>query len=136
MNVFTYGSLMYPEVWDRVVRGQYRGAAARLQGWARRAIADASYPGAIRVIGEQIDGRLWFDVDADDLARLDAFESTEYQRVGVRVQLCSGRDDPIEAQLYEFLSPNRLLACDWDTAGFERLHLADFAQVHGAGASR
>jgi hypothetical protein len=31
LNVFTYGSLMFPEVWNRVVHGRYQLCPARLK---------------------------------------------------------------------------------------------------------
>jgi len=135
LNVFTYGSLMYPEVWDRVVRGRYRSAAAQLTGFRRRALTDASYPAAVSEAGARIRGRVYFDVAADDLARLDAFEASEYRREEVEVQA----DTPAgpvtaRAQVYVYLVVSRLAPQDWDEQRFERDHLADFAQRHGAGA--
>ncbi len=36
-NVFTYGSLMYPQVWDRVVRGvAHKWAYVMLSGYQNR----------------------------------------------------------------------------------------------------
>ena len=152
VNVFTYGSLMYPQVWDRVVRGRYRSAAATLAGFSRRALIDASYPAAVPDPGGRISGRIYFDVDADDLARLDAFEADEYRRDEVEVEVEAEAEAeagtgtgvgtpprareatrPARAQLYVYLVASRLAPNDWDAARFEREHLADFARRHGAG---
>jgi gamma-glutamylcyclotransferase (GGCT)/AIG2-like uncharacterized protein YtfP len=136
VNVFTYGSLMYPQVWDRVVRGRYRSADARLAGFRRRALADATYPAAVPEEGASIHGRIYFDVGADDLARLDAFEAAEYRRDEVEVRVDT-REGPVHAraQVYVYLVASRLAPGDWDVHGFEREHLADFAQRHGARAA-
>jgi len=135
MNVFTYGSLMYPQVWDRVVRGRYRNAPALLSGFERRALSGASYPGAIRNDAARIRGRVYFDVDAADLARLDAFESVDYRREDVVVALAEERGEAVPAQIYVYLDRARLLAHDWDVARFEQDHLAGFADDHGAGTA-
>lgn len=133
MNVFTYGSLMYPQVWDRVVRGRYRSATARLAGFRRRALIGASYPAAIPDPAALIRGRLYFDVSPDDLVRLDAFEADEYRRDEVDVQVdVDGESVPARAQVYVYLVESRLAPQDWDVARFERDHLADFAHRHGA----
>jgi gamma-glutamylcyclotransferase (GGCT)/AIG2-like uncharacterized protein YtfP len=136
MNVFTYGSLMYPQVWDRVVRGRYRGAAALLRGFRRCALRGLAYPGAVPDPGAQVVGRVYFDVDPDDLARLDAFEASEYRREAVIVSL---PDAPaaacVPAQLYVYLDSSRLEAQDWDAQRFEREQLAGFVASH-TGADR
>lgn len=126
MNVFVYGSLMYPQVWARVVRGAYRGLPAVLHGYRRHALRDAAYPGATPAAGARINGWLWLDVDAADLERLDAFEGAEYRRVAVAVD-CAGAS---EAQVFLFAERERLADRDWDPAAFEREHLEGFAQRH------
>jgi len=136
MNVFTYGSLMYPQVWDRVVKGRYRGAAALLRGFRRCALRGLTYPGAVPDAGAQVVGRVYFDVDPDDLARLDAFEASEYRREEVIV---SRPDEPagacVRAQVYVYLEWSRLDARDWDAQRFEREQLAGFVDSH-TGADR
>ena len=133
MNVFTYGSLMYPQVWDRVVRGRYRSAAALLPGIRRCALLGLSYPGAVPDAGAHIHGRVYFDVDAEDLARLDAFEASEYRRDDVVVSLPAEAGAAAPAQVYVYLDASRLEARDWDAQRFEREHLAGFVDGHAGG---
>jgi gamma-glutamylcyclotransferase (GGCT)/AIG2-like uncharacterized protein YtfP len=109
-HVFTYGSLMFPEVWNRVVRGNYRSCPARLDGYRRHALVDASYPAIVADAGASVDGVLYFDVDAADLARLDAFEGVEYRRDAVPVSTASG---PAMAQAYVWLDAARLAHRPW-----------------------
>jgi len=133
VNVFTYGSLMYPQVWDRVVRGRYRSAAALLRGFRRCALLGLSYPGAVPDAGAQIVGRVYFDVDPEDLARLDAFEASEYRRHDVVVSLLAESGVTARAQVYVYLDASRLDARDWDAQRFEREHLAGFVEGHAGG---
>ena len=66
MHLFTYGSLMFPQVWSVVVRGDYKKQSARLHGHQRRSIKGETYPAAIvegweangDLIREAIDGAI------------------------------------------------------------------------------
>lgn len=44
-NVFTYGSLMYPEVICKLVKNTYPSEKALLRGFERRHVKNAVYPG-------------------------------------------------------------------------------------------
>ena len=85
MHIFTYGSLMFPEIWQRVVRGDYRSAPATAPGYARYALADDTYPEMIVNEKATVEGVFYFDVDAQDVAALDAFEGSEYRRDSIDV---------------------------------------------------
>lgn len=116
-HVFTYGSLMFAQVWQRVVRGRYRFEPARLDGYARFAIAGETYPGMVARDGASVAGVLYLDVGQRDLAALDAFEGADYRRDAVRVAADSGcmRD----AQTYLYLLPHRLTAAPWQPDAFQ-----------------
>lgn len=133
-EVFVYGSLIYPQVWRRLVRGEHRGEPAVLQGWRRCALRDASYPGAVVDPAARIEGWLWHGVDAEDLLRLDAFEGAEYRRQAVDVIVDGSR--VVRAEIYAFRDAQRLAPHDWDRAAFERGHLDTFADVHSAAGAR
>ena len=122
MNLFTYGSLMFDEVWQRVVRGQYRSSIETLRGYARHQVRDEDYPAVIRAPGAEalLQGRLWWDVDAADVARLDAFEGEDYERISVTTE--SGA----QAGLYLYRRSGRVLQAEWDPKHFERETMARF----------
>lgn len=127
MNVFTYGSLMFAPVWQRVAGdAAHRSAVARLAGYRRFAIVAETYPALIAEAGAAVSGRLWLDVGPDELARLDAFEAG-YQRQSVEV-VAEGIGT-VRAEVYVFTDRSRLSG-DWDPAGFEREHAAGFAELH------
>lgn len=109
-NVFAYGSLMFPEVWNRVVHASYRSCPARLDRYRRHALVDVSYPAIVAEAGASVEGVLYLDVDAADLARLDAFEGAEYRRETVAVSSASG---PMAAQAYVWLDAARLAHRPW-----------------------
>ncbi|RJF97142.1 gamma-glutamylcyclotransferase family protein [Noviherbaspirillum saxi] len=115
--VFTYGSLMFPEVWNRVVRGDYRSLPATLPGHARFVLKNETYPGVIAQPGQSVAGLLYFDVSPQDVVALDAFEGDEYRRVAVGVTLDSG--ETVEAQAYLYLLPQKLSDSPWLPEAFQ-----------------
>ncbi|WP_324100683.1 gamma-glutamylcyclotransferase family protein [Noviherbaspirillum sp.] len=116
MHVFTYGSLMFPEVWTRVVRGACRSAPARLDGFARFEIHGETYPGMVPMTGDSVSGVLYFDVADEDVAALDAFEGEEYRRDTVNVVLESG--EALAAGAYVYLLPQKLSESPWRPGAF------------------
>ncbi len=114
MHIFTYGSLMFPAVWTRVVAGCYRSTGACLAGFRRRRVRGEDYPCLERSAGEdgngddggdgghcgdggntgdggdhgQVMGVLYLDVAPADIASLDAFEGADYCRIEVPVTVC------------------------------------------------
>jgi gamma-glutamylcyclotransferase (GGCT)/AIG2-like uncharacterized protein YtfP len=119
-NLFTYGSLMFPQVWQRVVRGPYRSAAATLADHARYALAGASYPGMIAQAGGSVRGVVYFALDAQDVAALDAFEGAAYRRVQLDTELDSGGKIMVDS--YLFLLPQQLSDQPWDPDAFQLKH--------------
>ncbi len=129
-NVFTYGSLMYPEVFGPVTLANPKCHRARLDGWSRHAIRARTYPAAVPASGASIEGVLWIDVDEDTMRRLDRFEGEEYERQQVLVTLPGG--ERVDAQIYRWLELASLLPSDWSSDEFEQHHLPDFFRIHGA----
>jgi len=122
MNVFTYGSLMFPDVWERVVRGRYRAVRAVADGHARFAIDGETYPGMVPAAGGSVEGVLYIDVDAADLAALDAFEGADYRRDTIRVGTDHGS---VDAATYIYLRSARLLDRPWEPDAFQKQRFLD-----------
>ncbi len=117
-HVFTYGSLMFEPVWQRVVHGRYRSAPATLRDHRRYALGDDTYPGVVRQAGTEVAGLLYFEVDDADLQRLDAFEGDEYRRCSVMVVARLDEPTMLPAQTYLFEAVHRLSAEPWDPENF------------------
>jgi gamma-glutamylcyclotransferase (GGCT)/AIG2-like uncharacterized protein YtfP len=115
-HVFTYGSLMFPQVWKSVVRGNYRSAPATVNGHARFAVAGQTYPGMIACPGAAVRGVVYFDVDAADLAALDAFEGPAYRREQVAAALDDGTT--LTAGAYIHIDKSGLSDAQWNPERF------------------
>lgn len=129
MNVFTYGSLMFSQVWAVVVAGDYRSATGRLSGFARRCVENETYPALIHgTKNDVVAGRVYFDIHPVDLLRLDRFEGVYYRRETVGVALEEG--DSVEAEVFLFKDEYKGLLDerDWDVEWFEREGLVRFLE--------
>ncbi|HEV2610607.1 MAG TPA: gamma-glutamylcyclotransferase family protein [Noviherbaspirillum sp.] len=116
-HVFTYGSLMFAPVWEKVVQGSYRSMPATAREHARFDISGETYPDMVPAAGARVDGVIYFDVSADDIAALDAFEGTEYRRHMISVVL--GNGDTLKAASYIFIAPERLSDALWRPESFQ-----------------
>ncbi|MDO8305613.1 gamma-glutamylcyclotransferase family protein [Herminiimonas sp.] len=99
------------------MRGSYRSVPATAHDFIRRALVDDTYPGMVARAGEQVEGVLYFDVDAQDVAALDAFEGCEYARAEIAVKMPAG--EIVIAGTYIFLARQRLSAVSWEPQAFQ-----------------
>ncbi len=123
--VFTYGSLMFDPVWQRVVQGRYASLPAHVEGFRRLCVRDEHYPALVASRRkDRVTGRLYLDVSEDDLLRLDRFEGTDYVRLSIPAHLEDGRF--LIAETYLATPAMRLLDLDWDPEVFAQHGLAAF----------
>lgn len=128
MDLFTYGSLMFDEVWRSVVGGAYGSTPAVLAGFQRKAVKGESYPALIPgQPQDRVSGRLWLNVNTDDTERLDAFEGAQYRRISCELLEPVGRS----AQAYLFLRGDLVDAPDWDADWFARIGIHEFRRSYG-----
>ena len=130
MNVFTYGTLMFSEVWNKVVQGNYYSSTAVLHGYRRFCIKDESYPG-LKQAGktEFVNGIVYHDVDFIDMQRLDVFEGGYYERMQVSVDLGNSK---IKSQVYLIKQQYLYLASEnqWDPDDFYKNSIGDFVATY------
>ena len=80
-NIFTYGTLMFEEIWSQVVTGEYRRFPAILDGYDRKMARDEEYPVLYpHAPSSQVEGFVYLDVSDADLEKLDYFEGEYYFR--------------------------------------------------------
>jgi gamma-glutamylcyclotransferase (GGCT)/AIG2-like uncharacterized protein YtfP len=99
MNLFTYGTLMDPEVWARVARVESVSRPAVLQGYEARRLRGVAWPGLVAAPGVSTRGLLYLNVSAEAMARLDAYEDRCYRRIELPVVLDDGTSVPAQTYL-------------------------------------
>jgi gamma-glutamylcyclotransferase (GGCT)/AIG2-like uncharacterized protein YtfP len=128
MNIFTYGSLMFESVWRTVVRGAYRSSLATVHGFERRCVSGENYPAMVVSRGAAaFSGRLYFDVEPDDVARLDHFETSHYARVPV---VTAVGEQVVVGEAYLGLRADALSERPWTADDFEKNGLAHFLKTY------
>ncbi len=127
-HVFTYGSLMFPEVWRIVVGREFETVEGTAAGYSIFRVRDAAFPGITAADGEcSVRGLVYLDVDDASLVRLDRFEDTFYDRLNLQIACNDGERRGADA--YVVPAKNRHVLTDepWTAESFVSSGgLADF----------
>jgi len=132
MNLFAYGTLMFPEIWERVVGGEFRHVPATVHGFAVYRAAGQLFPVMMAASeNDAVAGIVIYDLTAADLATLDDYESDIYERIDVSAVLADGRVE--RAQAYLLPAPMRHLASreSWTADWFRREAMAAYLKQCG-----
>jgi gamma-glutamylcyclotransferase (GGCT)/AIG2-like uncharacterized protein YtfP len=129
MHLFAYGTLTFPEVWERVVGKHFASEPATLDGFVVRRVVDDVYPVMISADdASRVCGLVYRDLDEAMLTHLDDYESDLYDRVAVTAKLSSG--EAIECQAY--VLPSRHLShaseSPWNSEEFAARQLASYME--------
>jgi gamma-glutamylcyclotransferase (GGCT)/AIG2-like uncharacterized protein YtfP len=127
MNLFAYGTLMFPAIWLRIVGREFLAQPASVAGFAVYRVAGGVYPVMIAAEpSSRVEGLVFRDVDAVMLRRLDEYESDLYERTEVQAVLAGGQE--IACVAYVLPEHNRSHASDevWSAEAFARDHLAGY----------
>lgn len=118
-NIFTYGILMFEEIWSQVVAGKYRKLPAILGGYDRKMARGEKFPVLFpHALSSQVEGFVYLDISDADLKKLDYFEGEYYFRKSVEVLVLESGKLPaavyvLKEEYYSIIS-NR----DWDPEHF------------------
>jgi gamma-glutamylcyclotransferase (GGCT)/AIG2-like uncharacterized protein YtfP len=128
-QVFTYGSLMFENIFEGVTGERCPHQRAILKRWSRHALLNKTYPGAVNAEdpSAKIDGVLWLHVSDQALQKLDTFEGSPYCREWVTVLV--ENNTPQKAWIYRWVDDS-LICGEWDVAKFTQQHQADFLAHH------
>ena len=127
MNLFTYGTLMFPEVWQRIGISASDSEPATLKGYAAYRLRDAVFPGIVEAAADDlVEGVLYHNLDEETLFELDAYESDLYDRSAVQVVTADGT--LVESQSYVIPNNRRQALSDerWDPKRFEERELVKY----------
>jgi gamma-glutamylcyclotransferase (GGCT)/AIG2-like uncharacterized protein YtfP len=128
MHVFTYGSLMFPEVWRSVVGRDFATIAGTAAGYSIFRVRDVAFPGITPAgKGSSVAGLIYLDVDNESIARLDRFEDTFYDRLSIEIDCVDGERRLAGAYVVSAKNRHVLTAEPWTAEWFESSGgLADF----------
>jgi gamma-glutamylcyclotransferase (GGCT)/AIG2-like uncharacterized protein YtfP len=128
MHLFAYGTLMFPDVWRRVVGRAFAAQRAILGGFSVRCVDLGAFPVMIRSdsIEERVEGLVYFNIDDATRKRLDEYESALYERIDVYPVLDSGNAIACQAYVLSDGKRRHALTEHWDAAQFQRDELADY----------
>lgn len=121
MHLFTYGTLMHPEIWSNVVKGDYEFETFEIHGFERRALRERAYPGLIRKEGSKVSGVLYKSISEYDMELLDHFEGEEY----TRIKLLPLDEIPVFTYLYTF-DEKFVLQEPWNYGDFIKRNFQNF----------
>ena len=117
-DLFTYGSLMYLEIMERVSGLRLLSRPATLPGYQRSRLLDLDYPGIFSNDQASVDGILYLNLPDSALQRLDAFEGDQYRRQEVMVTLDDGDRRPAMAYVLRTASHSLITGEPWNYALF------------------
>lgn len=129
-NVFVYGSLMFDEVWARLLKGHYSKMHASLDGYKRVSISGEVYPGLRRLRGCKAEGILVFGLRDVDIKILDKFEGKYYTRKSVSVSVADNNHYASEVYVIRDKYKYMLSKSDWLPARFRTRHLNQFLRTY------
>lgn len=129
-NLFVYGSLMYHQVWSRLLKGRHARQPAQLLDHKRVCIHGEYYPALIADSGSSVQGMLVSDLTVRDIKVLDEFEGRYYQRISVTVSTATAHG--VACDVYLFRNKYRHLLSDreWSNETFRSKYLSKFIKTY------
>lgn len=125
-SLFTYGSLMLPEVMIKVCGCRFSAEKATLSGYGRYLVKNEVFPAIVMEKDACTEGLLYRGIDRKSLDRLDTFEGTLYRRKQVAVTLTDGSTVDCHAYVISDCCRNLLSDRLWDAELFRVGDLASF----------
>jgi gamma-glutamylcyclotransferase (GGCT)/AIG2-like uncharacterized protein YtfP len=126
-RLFTYGTLMVPEVIETVIGRPVGGSLhATLKEYGCYQVRDKAFPAIVPDAGQQTRGLLYAAIDQNALQRLDHYEGSLYLRCRVNVQLPD--ETILDAWTYVFTPMARAQLTDqpWKLDDFVERQLQQF----------
>ena len=137
MNLFVYGTLLVPKIWESVSGiTNSTGEEGSISGYRIYRVEGGDFPGIVPSgeTNDRVIGKVFCDLPEGAIKRLDAYEDTFYERREVIVELAPGKT--IEAHAYvvpETLAPKILSPTPWTLEWFEEHALENYwSQLFGS----
>jgi gamma-glutamylcyclotransferase (GGCT)/AIG2-like uncharacterized protein YtfP len=120
--LFTYGTLLFPEVLRALMGRVPQSSTAYISGWRVVALKNRTYPGLVASPHGIAHGRLLTGLSAGEWRLLDNFEDPKYELR--QVTLLSGQDS------LTYVWVDDAVACShaWDIESFTLTHLPAYVE--------
>jgi gamma-glutamylcyclotransferase (GGCT)/AIG2-like uncharacterized protein YtfP len=118
VDLFVYGTLLFPEVLSALIGRVPPTTPAVAAGWRAAALPGRPYPGLVRVARSTTSGLLISGLDDAEWRVLDAYEDSEYLLTVITVD--GGR------RCAAYVWRHDVLDDDWDPTAFASDHLTDY----------
>ena len=134
MNIFVYGSLLVPKIWNAVTRfPDLVSHPATLSGFAIFRVRNADFPCIVESpeATEKVKGKIFLDVPDLAVKRLDAYEDNFYDRRALIVTAAGLGELSADAYCLSYEKAAAILSPDpWTLAWFEETALTRFWERH------
>jgi len=118
MDLFTYGTLMSPDIMGKVAGVRLASVRAALAGYRRTLVRDEVYPGIAEDGKYEVEGVLYLDLSDEAARRLDAFEGVMYDRREVVITLENGAARTVMTSIFRPEFRHLLTDVPWDFEQF------------------
>ncbi len=117
-HIFTYGSLMCPQIMERVCGLHANSRPATLHHFRRSRLQHLDYPGIFALKDACVPGILYLCLPAPALQRLDDFEGVQYSRQEVDVELDDGQYISAMTYVLQAHCQDLVTGEEWDFPAF------------------
>ncbi|MEC5127586.1 gamma-glutamylcyclotransferase family protein [Verrucomicrobiales bacterium BCK34] len=130
MNLFVYGTLLVPKIWEAVSGiPDAEGKAGSIAGYRIYRVRGGDFPGIKYTGGKEnrVTGRVFHDLPERAIERLDAYEDSFYERREVEVRLADEKSTEAHAYVVpETLASDILSTSPWSLTWFEEHALESY----------
>jgi len=116
-GLFVYGTLMCPDIFEKVTGVQLPARPAEVWGFRRFALKGEQYPALVKSRGGVVQGFV-YSLPVQLWEKLDAFEGEQYKREPVMVWYEDGKSEPAMTYLFQPAFHHLLAGHDWDFESF------------------
>ncbi|MBN1821227.1 MAG: gamma-glutamylcyclotransferase [Prolixibacteraceae bacterium] len=124
VNLFVYGTLMFPEIVKRLTGKSFISEPAVLKGFRRYSVKGCDYPAIVKEAGFEINGLLLLQVEDKSLQIITDFEEHQFKIKKITV-ICGNKN--VDAVTFIWNDdPNLLKNKDWNINNFRNNYLSSY----------
>ncbi len=119
--IFVYGTLLFPEIVQRLTGKLFKNSPAVLSGFKRFQVKDSEYPAIIEFSGSKVDGIVLENVDEKSFQVLTFYEGDEY--VCMEKSVLLGENEIVVKVFIWNGGAEKLMNTDWNVGYFKKNYL-------------